>query len=171
MIKMLAYDASERITSREALRHQYFREIRELEMRRQQAMHPTMNNSMHAHGQEELASEGSKMQQAPRSHRDDADASSSNKALPTIGSNAANSVANANSNAKNKSAKIIPQAKYTGASAEEADIEGSLPPIMGVMGNSSKMQQTYKYKTMDKGPKARKKKQPKMNFESKHSYS
>ena len=29
MMKMLAYDASERITAREALRHPYFREVRE----------------------------------------------------------------------------------------------------------------------------------------------
>ena len=35
MIKLLRYDTSERITAREALRHVYFKEMRELDMRRQ----------------------------------------------------------------------------------------------------------------------------------------
>ena len=66
-----------------------------------------------------------------------------------------------------KNAKIIPQgmqgashvhgaSKYAsgaagGASVDESEMEGSLPPIMGVMGNNSNkmgMQQTYKYDKM-----------------------
>ena len=39
MMKMLAYDASERITAREALRHPYFREVR-LESGRTHALRP-----------------------------------------------------------------------------------------------------------------------------------
>jgi renal tumor antigen len=35
IVKMLRYDASERITSREAVRHPYFREVREAEAKRQ----------------------------------------------------------------------------------------------------------------------------------------
>mmetsp|Transcript_28682 Transcript_28682/g.58632 ORF Transcript_28682/g.58632 Transcript_28682/m.58632 type:complete len:290 (+) Transcript_28682:699-1568(+) len=36
MVKMLAYDGAERMSAREGLQHPYFREIRELEARRQQ---------------------------------------------------------------------------------------------------------------------------------------
>lgn len=36
MVKLLKYDASERITAREAIRHPFFKEIREFELRQQQ---------------------------------------------------------------------------------------------------------------------------------------
>merc|ERR1712176_592222 len=46
---------------------------------------------------------------------------------------------------------------------------GSLPPIMGVMGNN-KMQQSYKYQTLDKKNGAKRKKRLR-TFESKHMYN
>merc|ERR1719197_873345 len=125
-------------------------------------------------------------------------ASLSNKALPTIGGAAGNVSTSSigsgmNANGK-KSAKIIPQgmqgashvhgaSKYAsgaagGAAADagESEMEGSLPPIMGVMGNSNSkmgMQQTYKYDKMADKAAAKRKKKPKNanGFEGKHSYS
>merc|ERR1719230_712483 len=124
-------------------------------------------------------------------------ASASNKALPTIGGAAGNTSTSSigsgmNANGK-KSAKIIPQgmqgashvhgaSKYAGGAAGgasvdagESEMEGSLPPIMGVMGNSNKMgmQQTYKYDKMADKAAAKRKKKPKNanGFEGKHSNS
>merc|ERR1712216_715399 len=60
---------------------------------------------------------------------------------------------------------------------DESEMEGSLPPIMGVMGNNSNkmgMQQTYKYDKMaDNKAAAKRKKKPKnvSGFDGKHSYS
>ena len=78
-------------------------------------------------------------------------------------------------------AKIMPQGSLTRAigqtkySTKDTHIDdneaspGSLPPIMGVMGNN-KMQQTYKYQPLDKknGTKRKKKLKP---FENKHVYN
>jgi serine/threonine protein kinase len=192
MMKMLAYDASERITAREALRHPYFREIRDMEMRRQQAMaaHPSLSSSMHNQ-------DGSDSKAASQLPREDDMASLSNKALPTIGGAAGNVSSSSITSGMNapgkKNAKIIPQgmqgashvhgaSKYAsgaagGASVDESEMEGSLPPIMGVMGNNSNkmgMQQTYKYDKMaDNKAAAKRKKKPKnvSGFDGKHSYS
>merc|ERR1719263_1433255 len=101
MMKMLAYDASERITAREALRHPYFREIRDMEMRRQQAMaaHPSLSTSMQNQ-------EGGDKAALPRAD----DMAASNKALPTIGGAGNTSTSSIGSGMKGKnSAKIIPQ--------------------------------------------------------------
>merc|ERR1719230_1571951 len=126
-------------------------------------------------------------------------ASASNKALPTIGGAAGNASTSSigsgmNANGK-KSAKIIPQGmqgtsnvhganKYASGAAGgapvdagESEMEGSLPPIMGVMGNSNNkmgMQQTYKYDKMADKAAAKRKKKPKNangSFEGEHSYS
>lgn len=181
MVKMLAYDASERITSREGLRHGYFREGQ-----------PQEGMGADPKPQSQLLQSGRGQAQ------EDAQAAS-NKALPTIGGpqggNASTSSITSTGNNKKNHAKIIPQGganKYASASGgvDETDIEGSLPPIMGVMGNSNKGgmgaqgQQTggYKYDKMagsDKGAGAgKKKKKPKMGggFEGggaggKNSYS
>ena len=65
----------------------------------------------------------------------------------------------------------------SGASIDESEMEGSLPPIMGVMGNNSNkmgMQQTYKYDKMaDNKAAAKRKKKPKnvSGFDGKRSYS
>jgi renal tumor antigen len=45
MVKMLAYDASDRMSAREGLQHPYFRDIRELEARRQAQPNGTDNAS------------------------------------------------------------------------------------------------------------------------------
>ena len=163
-----------------------------MEMRRQQAMaaHPSLSSSMHNQ-------DGSDSKAASQLPREDDMASLSNKALPTIGGAAGNVSSSSITSGMNapgkKNAKIIPQgmqgashvhgaSKYAsgaagGASVDESEMEGSLPPIMGVMGNNSNkmgMQQTYKYDKMaDNKAAAKRKKKPKnvSGFDGKHSYS
>jgi len=161
MVKMLLYDASERISAREALRHSYFTEIRELDTRRQ-FVHPVAPQVLH---------------EGPE--KDDTGSSTQGKGLPTIGGNAPYSNNLATSSTK-KGAKIMPQgsltraigqAKYSAsdASIDDADLDlSSLPPIMGVMGNS-KMQQTYKYQHLEKKITMKRKKKSKV-LENKHGY-
>jgi|TARA_B100000475_G_scaffold181903_1_gene148751 renal tumor antigen len=165
MIKMLVHDASERISAREALRHTYFNAARDYDARRQHALQPSTDLTHHS-----TANATPEKESMPLP----------TKGLPTIGGNAAYPSVNSAVNPK-KGAKIMPQGsltramgqtKYSTKDAHVDDIEASpssLPPIMGVMGNS-KMQQTYKYQTLDKknGTKRKKRLKP---FDNKHSYN
>mmetsp|Transcript_21717 Transcript_21717/g.65024 ORF Transcript_21717/g.65024 Transcript_21717/m.65024 type:complete len:483 (-) Transcript_21717:139-1587(-) len=152
MMAMLIYDASERISAREALRHAYFVEIRDLDTRRQYVQ------QVASHTQESVEKD------------------ESSKGLPTIGGYAPHS---SNLNTK-KGAKILPQgsltraigqSKYSSAeaSADDAEMEiSSLPPIMGVMGNS-KIQQMYKCAPFEKKITVKRKRKNKPP-ETKHTY-
>ena len=90
LIKMLLYDASERISAREALRHAYFTELRDLDTRKQFA-HPAAPQVLH---------------DSPE--KDEAGSSTQGKGLPTIGGNVPYSNTLSNSNTK-KGAKITPK--------------------------------------------------------------
>ena len=67
--------------------------------------------------------------------------------------------------------RVSGQTKYSVKDTHIDDIEGpgSLPPIMGVMGNN-KSQQSYKHQTLDKKSGTKRKKRLK-SFESKHVYN
>lgn len=161
MMTMLIYDASDRISAREALRHSYFIEIRDLDTRRQFVQ---QSGSQAAH---------------ETSERDDS-GPIPGKGLPTIGGHPpyANGLGTLNTR---KGAKIMPQGSLTRAvgqskhstgdntTADDADIDlGSLPPIMGVMGNS-KLQQMYKCPPYEKKMTVKRKRKNKIQ-ESKHTY-
>mmetsp|Transcript_10708 Transcript_10708/g.32270 ORF Transcript_10708/g.32270 Transcript_10708/m.32270 type:complete len:396 (-) Transcript_10708:100-1287(-) len=135
MIKMLVHDASERISAREALRHTYFSTARDYEARRQSSIQAT--ELVHHAIQER-------------------DSIPHPKGLPTIGANVTHT---SSKDAAKKSTKVMPQGSLTRAigqskytvkdGADDMDASpGSLPPIMGVMGNNK--MQAYKYQTLEK---------------------
>ena len=155
MMKMLVHDASERISAREALRHTYFIAAREYETRRQISMQAI------DHSAATLERDGLPLP----------------KGLPTITGNVAHApaidVGKKVMKGMHQSSitRVGGQTKYSVKDTHIDDMQGpgSLPPIMGVMGNN-KMQQSYKHQTLDKKSGTKRKKRLR-SFESKHMYN
>lgn len=109
IVKMLRYDASERITSREAVRHPYFREVREAEAKKQDQ----------APGQGELLSPGKQ-------------ASQSDKVLPSLSMSGV-AAPQVKPNAQAVLSKLSQQSKLNTSNPPiQVAAASSLPPIISV---------------------------------------
>jgi renal tumor antigen len=150
LTKMLKYDASERITSREAMRHPYFRDIRDVEMSQSKghgASHGVASKSFNDNASK------SGTQQDGQSNNKYGSSNKSSKGLPEISKEASNSKSghhgSGTHNQGGQQPKYAPQQKGGGIavagnnsqvnnqSSNQAADKSNLPPI-GHGGHNSK---------------------------------
>lgn len=129
MVKLLKYDASERISAREAMRHPYFRDIREQEARlvgsiaSQSASQATSNHSdaQSMGGKQSVGSNNSKSYASQGSHKQ-------NKALPTIIGQSTDQ------NAGGQAQQVFNAKQMQHQQMQQQQQQGNLPPIQGGAG-------------------------------------